>query len=89
VRTSNPTQQDPVYVNTLKSDDRNATYKSISYDPGVWNFPIEDIGRVNYILKGPIREENVTFPVDDKSSCFSSFHYIRILSNKENKIDLG
>jgi hypothetical protein len=78
-------QQDSVDVNTLKFDDLNATYKSISYDSGEWNFPVEDSGGVNYILKGPIREENLTFPVDDKSRRFSSFHYIRILSNKENQ----
>jgi hypothetical protein len=59
---------------TLKSDDLNATYKCISYDPGEWNFPIQDIDRVNYILKGSIRGKNVTFPMDANNRCFSSFH---------------
>jgi hypothetical protein len=76
-------QKGSVNVNTLKSDDLFATYESISYDPGEWNFPMEDTERVNYILKRPTREENVTFPVDDKSKRFSSSHYIRILSNNE------
>jgi hypothetical protein len=56
-----------------------------NYDPGEWNFPIQDIDIVDYNLKEPIQEENVTFPVEDKKRSSSSFHYIRIISNKEKQ----
>lgn len=43
------------------------------------------VQRVNYIPKGPIREENLTLPVDDKNGRFSPSHYFRILNNKKTR----
>lgn len=79
---SNPTGTD---IPVPEVEEPTSTQTSVSNDPGVWDYPISDKDRTCLVLHGPVRVQNITYPLDKNNRHFSNFYYTRILSNQEKQ----